>query len=70
MAMTVIFKQRVAAAHCSDEQILVAIVVGIGKGGCNADQAGSATPASEVMFLNLPPPMFFHSSLPPTWLTK
>ena len=44
MAMTVIFKQRVAAAHCSNEQILVAIVVGIGKGGCNADPAWQRDP--------------------------
>src|ERR1700726_4708298 len=44
MAMTVIFKQRVAAAHCSNEQILVAIVVAIGKGGCNADPAWQRDP--------------------------
>jgi hypothetical protein len=27
---------------------------------------GNPTPASLVMFLNLPPPKFFQSSLPPT----
>ena len=66
MSVAVVLEQCVAAANGCDEQILVAVVVDIGEGGATLIRPGSPTPASCVMFLNLPPPRFFQSSFPPT----
>ena len=70
-AAAVVLEQGVAAAHGGDEQVLVAVVVDVaeGRGHADAVRPGRRPPA-RVMFRNVPPPRFFQSSLPPTWLTK
>ena len=68
--MAVVLEKQIAAAHRGDEEIRVAVVVDVGKGSATLMRPGTPTPASAVMFLNLPPPRFFQSSLPPVWLTK
>ena len=62
----VVLEQRVAAANGRDEEILVAVVVGVGERRGDADPVRQADAGLPGDVLNRPPPRFFQSSLPPT----
>jgi len=70
VAPAVVLEEDVAAADRRDEEVLVAVVVGVGERGRDLTRSARPTPASRVMLRNRPFPRFFQSSLPPSWLRK